>query len=603
MMCWFKALVVLVVAFQVASVHADPFTYYPPGHLLKGSAVFGMSTGVEEYALHSPEMLFPLKAPAFANSQVYGFGGGKYEGKDAPQGWRDDRNYHYPWRDNFCEARNDRGHSAYVCPSHWAHQGQDIRPTNPDPAVHEVVAAEECYVRWINPSYGGVGLRSLEKSTTYHYLHMSSTRTVNGKTEVLNLKLNQVVHKGQVIGFASQVATAPTSVHVHFELLKMKRDANGRVINDNDGYAFVSPYQSLVAAYERLIGETGSMLTAPQVCVAEKTRCVPASGIYTKAALITCSADGTTETLSWCSGSTCSSSIACDPSGEVASPPDLATSPPLCAGTPVPTVSWTPKASLRSPPDFRFVSTVVAQNKLHFFGPTAVAQHRVYDPVTDSWSVMGPIPPGTVFPVIASAFKNTLYLYLQASDSPGIYVQQTDGSWSRVLATNFWLTFNGLSTSTDYLTYLLTPSVAGPAPLYSYHPDGNYWGILASRPQGMASGTVYYDASLYAFGGSDGVSVSRFSITESAWVNRAVLPSPTNAFAVMLHNNLVWAVGGTDSSFTPLDTVRLYNPAADTWCSNVLSLPTPIERPVIQAIGGKVYLLSQAGLLWEGIVK
>lgn len=605
MLHWFKTLVVFVVAFQVSSVCAEPFTYYPPGRLLKGSAVFGTSTGVEEYVVHAPDMLFPLKAPAFANSQVYGFGGNRYAGKDAPHGWRDDRNYRYPWRDNFCEERSDKGHPAYLCPSHWAHQGQDIRPTNAEPAVHEVVAVEDMTVRWMEDKYGGVGFLSLDRERRFHFLHMSRSRTVGGKTQKIALKLYQVFKKGEVIGFASQVAVAPTSVHLHFELLKVKRDENGRVINDNDGYAFVSPYWSLVAAYERLIGETGSMLAAPQVCTAEKIRCVPAGGIYPKAALITCSSDGTSETLTWCSGATCKDGSTCgtptlvDMGGVQSS--DLAPSTPMCGAIPVPSVTWTGKPPLASPPDFHFVTTAVAQGKLHVVGPGA-APHRAYDPTVSTWTALGPLPSGIVLPVIAAASKDVLYLYVLASDAPGVYERRVDGTWNRVLASTFWAMPSGKTASNDYVTYLLAPALTGPAQFYLYNPSGKYWGALAQRSAGMPSGLVYADTSVYAFGGADGAAVDRFDIVTNTWYAQKPLPSPIFTAATIGKNGLIWVAGGTMPAGNPTDSVRLYNPADDLWCEPGLKLPVAAAMPVLQEVSGKLYLLSDSGALYEGVV-
>jgi hypothetical protein len=431
---------------------------------------------------------------------------------------------------------------------------------------------------------------------------MSRSRTVGGKTQKIALKLYKVFKKGEVIGFASQVATAPTSVHLHFELLKMKRDENGRVINDNDGYAFVSPYQSLVAAYERLIGETGSMLTAPQVCVAEKTRCAPADGIYPKAALITCSADGTTEALSWCSGSTCSSAATCGPSSGTP-PPDMASSAPHCAGTPVPVVMWTAKTALANPPKFDYTTVTVAQKKIHLFGPAAAGRHFTYDPTINSWSVMGPLPSGSLFPAIAATFKDTPYLYLQESGTPGIYVRRTDGTWNLVLVTKFWLTFNGLATSGPVATYILAPwySVAH---LYSFNPDTNVWIKFPDRPQGMASAIVYKDAGVYAFGGNGGSEVSLFDVPTNTWYSRSPLPEKNfSAAAVLWKGGLVLLAGGTTSSSAPTDTVRVYNPAADTWCSSPFALPQAIGQPTLQEIDGVLYVLSADGSLWEGIAK
>ena len=78
----------------------------PPGDLAPDSGT-GQTTQVN----YAPGMRFPMEAAqAYANSQVYGYGG--YLG---PAGGQcNDNNYAYAWRDNFCETR---GYSTPMCPS------------------------------------------------------------------------------------------------------------------------------------------------------------------------------------------------------------------------------------------------------------------------------------------------------------------------------------------------------------------------------------------------------------------------------------------------------------------------------------------------------
>ena len=54
-----------------AAVFAATFTYEPPGDLVSGSG-----NGRVDYKVYLPGMRFPVeKAPAYANSQVWGVGG------------------------------------------------------------------------------------------------------------------------------------------------------------------------------------------------------------------------------------------------------------------------------------------------------------------------------------------------------------------------------------------------------------------------------------------------------------------------------------------------------------------------------------------------
>ncbi|RZJ24519.1 MAG: M23 family peptidase, partial [Brevundimonas sp.] len=97
----------------------------------------GSGSGATDPTVWAAGMRFPMEAgPAYANSQVYGYGGFAAPG---PGGQCDARNYGYPWRDNFCETRS---WSNGLCPAGKGHQGQDIRPATCEKKVHWVVAAE-----------------------------------------------------------------------------------------------------------------------------------------------------------------------------------------------------------------------------------------------------------------------------------------------------------------------------------------------------------------------------------------------------------------------------------------------------------------------------
>ena len=89
----------------------DPF-YAPPGELVPGSG-----DGRVDEKVYEPGMRFPIKeGPAYPNSQVWGVGG--YKGPAGSQ--CDDKNYSYPWHDNYCETRS---WDMPLCPAGQGHQG------------------------------------------------------------------------------------------------------------------------------------------------------------------------------------------------------------------------------------------------------------------------------------------------------------------------------------------------------------------------------------------------------------------------------------------------------------------------------------------------
>lgn len=205
---------------------AEPFAFEAPGALLPGSG-----KGVSDQTVYAPNLVFPVDhVPSYANSQVWMRGGGK----GPPGSWKDPRNFHYPWRDNFCEVRSRR---TPACPAGVGHQGQDIRVGAGEKAKFWSVAAEDGRI-------SNVGLYSVEltglSGTRYRYLHVSMGR--------LAVVQGQRVHAGDRIGLVSnEFNGVPTPVHLHFEILQ---NVGG------GGIRQVPPYMSLVRAYQRRLAHS-----------------------------------------------------------------------------------------------------------------------------------------------------------------------------------------------------------------------------------------------------------------------------------------------------------------------------------------------------------
>lgn len=202
------------------SARAQAFTYDPPGKLVPATS----GRGRVDAKVYAPTMRFPMEVPkAFANSQVYGNGGGQGPGG----GQCDAVNYAYPWHDNYCETRS---YSMPLCPAGTGHQGQDIRPGTCVKDTHWAVAAEAGTITSVG-SYS-VYLTAAD-GTRYDYLHMSNVA----------VKVGDKVTRGQRMGKVSNVFDGtPTTIHLHFNL----RQSVAGV-----GAVYVPPYLSLVEAYKR----------------------------------------------------------------------------------------------------------------------------------------------------------------------------------------------------------------------------------------------------------------------------------------------------------------------------------------------------------------
>lgn len=199
----------------------DPF-YSPVGELVPGSG-----QGAADATVYAPGMRYPIEeGPSFPNSQVWGVGG-----SEGPGGSQcDAANFAYPWHDNYCETRS---WDMPLCPAGVGHQGQDIRASSCDAGVHPYVAARAGTVTSIG-SYSVYV--TADDGQRFDYLHGANIMVSEG----------QAVAREQRIGMVSnQFGGTPTTVHLHFNI---KQDVTGV------GFVFVSPYMSLVGAYEDLMG-------------------------------------------------------------------------------------------------------------------------------------------------------------------------------------------------------------------------------------------------------------------------------------------------------------------------------------------------------------
>lgn len=211
------ALVVLVPGVALAD---EPFTFDPPGELHEGSG-----EGRADSKIYAPDIRFPIEsAPAFANSQVWGHGGGQGEGSQC-----DEENFSYPWHDNYCESRS---YDMPLCPSGTGHQGQDVRAATCKKGEHWVVAVADGTITNVG-SYS-VYLTT-DDGTRFDYLHMQD----------LQIEEGDEVTRGQRIGkVGNQFGGTPTTVHLHFNI---RQNVAGV------GQIYVPPYATLVDAYDRLL--------------------------------------------------------------------------------------------------------------------------------------------------------------------------------------------------------------------------------------------------------------------------------------------------------------------------------------------------------------
>ncbi|QQO21738.1 M23 family peptidase [Bradyrhizobium diazoefficiens] len=224
------------------------FSYRPSGDIIP-------NTGYRKQGGH-PDMMayaqirFPVEeAPAFVHSQSHG----RRDENERPTA--------YPWRDNFCESRS---FEVGQCGGGHGHQGEDIRAADCpppgegrepcDPKQRGVVAVRDAIViRGARDQAATLQVNSRTEHIRFRYMHMNpqamnADGMVNGR----------IVTEGEKIGVISNYLDHPagTSMHLHFDVQVFTRD----------GWIWVSPYITLVSAYERLIRARGREI-GPEIAV------------------------------------------------------------------------------------------------------------------------------------------------------------------------------------------------------------------------------------------------------------------------------------------------------------------------------------------------
>ncbi|QAU47237.1 M23 family peptidase [Bradyrhizobium guangzhouense] len=215
------------------------FGYRPSGDIIPNTGY--RKQGGHPDAMAYAQIRFPLeKAPAFVHSQSYA----KRDKDDGPTA--------YPWRDNFCESRS---FEVWQCGGGFGHQGEDIRAADCpspgdarepcDPKQRGVVAVRDAMViRGSKDQAATLEVNSRTEHIRFRYMHMNP-QALNADG-VLN---GRIVTEGEKIGVISNYLDHPagTSMHLHFDVQVFTRD----------GWIWVSPYVTLVSAYERLIRARG----------------------------------------------------------------------------------------------------------------------------------------------------------------------------------------------------------------------------------------------------------------------------------------------------------------------------------------------------------
>ena len=176
---------------------------------------------------------------SYKNSQIWGYGGGGWNGKGAAGGSDSDpRNYDpMKQRDNYCEVR---GWDMPLCPGGAGHQGQDIRPPSYKDNYWEAVAVADGTI--VNVTSNTTVQLKTDDGTDFYYLHMHP--------KSITVKTGSKVKQGQVLGKVSRYmgGKIATSLHLHLQVRQRIK------VGDKTVQVYVPTFPSLIAALRRAKG-------------------------------------------------------------------------------------------------------------------------------------------------------------------------------------------------------------------------------------------------------------------------------------------------------------------------------------------------------------
>lgn len=219
---------------------------------------------------------------------------------------------------------------------------------------------------------------------------------------------------------------------------------------------------------------------------------------------------------------------------------------------------WLPRAPLGGL--FWFGLGVIGQRLYAVGGGPAYSsptgQVRVYDPITDRWSAVAPMPTARAYLQVA-VVNGVLYAIGGYDDDRSAYLDRVE----------------------------------------AYDPATNAWTERAPMPTARGDfGVAVVGGLIYVAGGIDasGGLASTLEVYDPAidtWVAGPPMPTPRSDLGMAAAGGRIYAVGGQNESHEPLTTVEVLDAATGTWSTGP-ALPTGAERLGAAVSGGFLYAIG-----------
>lgn len=255
------------------------------------------------------------------------------------------------------------------------------------------------------------------------------------------------------------------------------------------------------------------------------------------------------------------------------------------------------------------VAVTMVNDKVYLIGGiagdiTTLASVEEYDPVTDSWRFITPLPRPRHHPA-AVTLGDAMYViggYETVAFDPVSTVYRYD------FVTHEWSSVTSLPAPRGALTASVIDGkiyAAGGAPgdgrdLLVYDPATNAWTALAPMPTGREHvASVAVDGKLYVIGGrlaGNTDAVERFDPATGAWTVLPSLPTARGALAAAAIAGRIYAFGGEGNRASPtgmFPDVESFDVASETWRREP-PMPVPRHGAGAAVIGTRIYIPAGA---------
>ena len=237
-------------------------------------------------------------------------------------------------------------------------------------------------------------------------------------------------------------------------------------------------------------------------------------------------------------------------------------------------------------------------------GPNAGLQ--AYNPATNAWSALAPMPGGRYQGDGAAVINGQLYVVGGWTWSPPL---PNNNLWAYNPATNAWSTLagmpilsgcgtNGVINGKLYVTTGCNGYSGWQNFLHVYDPATNVWSALASSPDAHASGMgAAINGKFYVVGGVGSTAATSATLdvydpATNVWTTLAAMPTARQNGAAAVINSKLYVIGGYSAANAYVGTVEAYDPATNTWSTEV-SMTTPRQLLAATAgVNGAIYAVG-----------